>query len=513
MKKLTIILILLLSQSLWGAIGSTCTWEVRSTGANTSGGGYTSGGTDYSQQPAPQYDITTATSAGAGNTLLTVAAAAAMVGNVAQTQGGTNITNNEFFEVASVVVGTSITFSTSHSGASIATGIVANGHLHIGGAFLIGGTLDDDFFDSLQAGNTIYLQSTAGGVTYTTGENVGMGSAGTGPLPITFEPYITARGTIPAGTDRPTIAAGANGFYFGQCSLIKNMIFTISHASGIDNGGYGFTFVNCKCTSSGVANSYAFGAGSGNARFINCEAVSPLGYAFAMNAGNSMAINCYAHDSQQGFRITGLNDSIIHCIADTCQTGINCVANGNLLITNNTIRNCITGISGSTSGASYSDTFINNIITDCITGAAWTTEEKINQWDYNCWYNPAGTDVTLVTKGLNDITADPLLVSGLASGTDGATDKLGTTFTAASAPFSGVTTSDCLLISVAGTGMTLGVYIISSVDSTSQLTLSTSAGANKTGATYGLIKGANFTLSAGSPCFDAGMQPGSGIGL
>ena len=47
------------------AIGASAVWEVRTTGAQTNGAFYTSGGTDYSQQAAAQYTTSTATTPGA----------------------------------------------------------------------------------------------------------------------------------------------------------------------------------------------------------------------------------------------------------------------------------------------------------------------------------------------------------------------------------------------------------------------------------------------------------------
>ena len=485
------------------AIGATCIWEVRTTGANTNGGGYTSGGVDKSQQDAAGWALTGCTSVGAGNTVLNANAHADMVGNVACCVSGTNFTISEFFEVLSVVAGVSITFGTSHAGASICTGVGANGVINIGGAFKIGGTLDDEWFDSIRAGNTVYIASTAGGVTYTLGETVAMASSGTGPLPITVQGYKDTRTTKPTGIDRPTIACGANGFSSSQYNIWKYLIFTTTHASGIKCEATFNIFLECKVNS---LTGYGFYDLYGYAFFISCEAICTGGT--AINFGSySCGVNCYIHDSNAAI-IGGGGGSISHSIIDTCVTGISLVTANNLSVLNNTIYNCVKGISGA---APVSFPVINNIITGCLTGASWTIAELINFWDFNCWNNT--TDVTNVTKGPNDITGDPLLVSGLVSGTDGATGGTGLVFTAASAPFSGVTTGDCLLIKVGGTGATVGVYTISNVDSTSQITLATSAGANKTGITYGIVKGTNFTLGEGSPCFDAGLQPSSLIGI
>ena len=491
------------------AIGATCIWEVRTTGSNTNGGGYTSGGTNYSQQNAAQYALTGVTSAGAGNTVLTASAAADMIGNIGCCVSGTNFTTSEFFEVASVSAGVSITFGTSHAAASICTGIGASGVINIGGAFLIGGALDDEWFDSIQAGNKVWIQTSAGGVTYTVGEIVTAATAGTVLLPIVYEAYITARGTKPTGVDRPIIACGGYAVTIQNFYILKYVVFTTATTEGFVPGNYN-VLIECKSTNTSASPDLnAFGGGNVGIVFISCEGISKNGNAFVLEGSSCCMINCYAHDAKVGFLAEVNNNSVLHCLVDTCQTGINLVSVDYNMILNNTIRNCITGIAGTDS---RSDIFLNNIVSDCITGAGWTTNELINFWDFNCFNN--GTDNTNVTLGNSNLVAtDPLLVSGLVSGTDGATSATGLVFTAASNPFSGVTTSDCLLIKVIGTGATLGVYVISSVDSNGQITLATGAGVSKTGITYGIVKGTNFTLGAGSPCFDAGLQPSSLIGI
>lgn len=117
-------------------IASTVVWIARSSAASANnGGGFKTGatGVNYANQDSPQYALTGLTSVGAGNTILSAAAAADMVGNVSQAISGTNITPG-FFEVVSVIVGVSITFSTNSAAASICTGIAASGVINIGGA-------------------------------------------------------------------------------------------------------------------------------------------------------------------------------------------------------------------------------------------------------------------------------------------------------------------------------------------------------------------------------------------
>src|SRR6266478_1607884 len=108
-------------------------FEVRPGSGNANNGAFfTTGasGTDFSQQNSPQYALTGIASSGSGNTVLSAAAAADMVGNGCQVISGTNF-NTGFFAVISVVVGVSITFGTNISSQSICSGAGVSGVLNI----------------------------------------------------------------------------------------------------------------------------------------------------------------------------------------------------------------------------------------------------------------------------------------------------------------------------------------------------------------------------------------------
>jgi len=257
----------------------------------------------------------------------------------------------------------------------------------------------------------------------------------------------------------------------------------------------------------GAADKSAFLTG-GTTALYGCEAVSLRGRAFNISSTNKI-YGCYAHDSKVGILSNGNNNSIIGCVVDTALGGIAYGANSGQMIIGNTIRNCSTGINGTTATAVMA---LNNIIADCELGADASADQPLNIWDYNCWSNNTA-DTTFVTQGSNDVTADALLGSAIAEGTDGATDAGGTVFTAASNPFGSVTTSDCLYIFEAGTGATVGVYNISSVDGAGQITLARSAGASKTGIDYRIVEGTDFTLGAGSPALNVGIDAATFCGV
>ncbi len=387
------------------AIAATMVWEIRqgATANNVNGGGFKPGatGTDYSQQNAAQYNLTTATTAAADAIILDASAAAVMVGNIAHVISGTNFTVG-WYEIISVVVGVSITVDRNCTTAAGALGVI-----NIGGAMSLNSTLDDDFLESVVAGNTVWVQYSASSISL--GEAVSTLTVdGTATAPIIFEGYNTTRGNDPVLTNRPTIACAANTLTLGSYYKVSNIIFTTTTTTGFHTDSNSI-IKNCKSTnSSGTAGRRAFDSTldgtSANTNWIRCEGISTAGIAFQTGSTQSFIDTCYAHDSTTGFKLHSGGNGLTNSIADTCTTGVLLDLAFTGILKNNTIYNKTTGISGVTASIIQAN---NNIISGNTTGASQTTEQTINIWDYNCWNNT--TDVSNVTKGDNDITGDPLL--------------------------------------------------------------------------------------------------------
>jgi len=375
-------------------ISAATVWEVRTTGAQTNGGGFKAGatGTDFSQQAAAQYDIANADAAGAGEVILTAQAAAAMVGNIAYFVGGTHVTVG-WYEIISVVAGASLTVDRQ----VISDVGHANVHLHIGGAFKFGGALDDEFTEAPSPGNVIYVRTG----TYALGENVSQAKAGTAVAPISWIGYKSIRDDLVVRTDRPLFECGGYSTIFGDYSIHKNFRFKTTSLAGLSVGTYSIIF-NCKSQNTSALTYAAITLGSGS-RILFSEAICDNGIAINTNYYCRIC-SCYVHDSKSGIVLTFYGGSVILSVIDTCTLGINCSNAYGWTFANNTIYNCTMGISGINA---YAEAFINNIITDCTIGASWTTNTLNNFWDYNCWNNT--TDVVNVTKGPHDITADPKL--------------------------------------------------------------------------------------------------------
>jgi len=392
------------------ALNTNTDWEIRTTGLQTNGGGFANLNpgisVDYSQQNSPQLSLSDISTNVAGTQLTSVTGGFTqdMEGNCIYLTGGGatagwyQIPNGGYINTNNVTIDRS-------AGAS-KTGVTGN----VGGAFKIGGTLDSDFFASSQkvAGNVIYIKSG----TYTLGESISIAVAGTTTTPICMIGYQSSRGDNPIGNNRPIINCGSSYSIAssGNYWQLHNLIFTGSASNVINHqaGGGGFVYYNCKITNtSGTSGRNAVLISAGTNIFISCEFSSTNGNGVNITAIVNRFINCYLHDSNKAINDSVGNNQFISCIIANCTTGSSpagFVISSNICIFGCVIYNCTTGIVG---GTTTTVTCVNNIIANCTTGASWTTEQKLNFWDFNCWNNT--TDVVNVTKGPNDVSADPKL--------------------------------------------------------------------------------------------------------
>lgn len=378
------------------AIATTTVWEVRTSGTTTAGGGYDSalGGTDYSQQDAPQLSLVDIATDGAGTGLSSATGGftAAMVGNIIYLTGGG--TTAGWYEITAHTDTNNVTIDRS-AGAS-KTGVTGN----VGGAFALGGSLDDEFFDAHVSGNTCWIK--AG--TYTLTETIQKARCtspyGSPALPYKVIGYNSSRGDTPTGDNRPLLACGA--YSFG----ISNDEFTLENIRATGTGTYvlGYFYAsnyifNCKAeNSSGTANRTAIGGGSYTNNFIACEAVSTNGYAFGANA---QTFFCYAHDSAIG---AYYGTASVLSIFDTCTDyGVRSVGT-NGLYCNNVFYNCGEGWSGYS--VTRENLLFNNIFHSCTTGVSQPSTDGWSPLLYNSFYN-CTTDVTNISKGVGCRAADP----------------------------------------------------------------------------------------------------------
>lgn len=301
-------------------------FEVQTGGSDNNGGGFATGasGTDYSQQAAAQYALTTVTTSGINNVCLYSGASADMVGNVLQIISGTNFTPG-MYPIQSVVVGVSFTLDRNCTTASGSGGV-----MNIGGAFASPGKAAQVANIS---GNLIWVK--AGTYTLSTA-TPGAG----GPvvlatnIRIKMEGYTTTRGDR-AG--RPSVNAGA--------------IPSVNIFAGSSNGTHAFVHMEANGNSQVGVSGFSLT----NAAWMaldcyakNCDQASAAG--FSISTGN--AVRCGASACTIGFSCTSTG-SMQRCWADACGIGFNTTA------ANTNINLCLAtdctgdGFNGSNSGIVY----------------------------------------------------------------------------------------------------------------------------------------------------------------
>lgn len=486
-------------------ISAAAVFEIRATATagNVNGGFFVTGasGVDYSQQDAAQYALTGVTSAGAGDTVLTASAAADMVGNGLFVISGTNLATNRYFEIVSVVPGVSITCATRASGGSISLGVGADGVMNVGGAASLNSTLDDDLFEEVRAGNIVYIRGAAGVVSL--GEGISLSSsAGTLDTSIKLIGYDTSRGDTPTGTDRPVINQGSNTINFSNSTWdVSNCIFT-GTATNVVSSGPGGLIQNCKFINTSTAANRTALALSTTGRAINCEMISQNGYGIKMQSGNNGAHvqGCYVHDSNTGINAAGFGCSVTQTLVANNRTAAIEVSSANLrgIISNCTLygSEAKVGTGIITTQATASNTLIlNNIIYGFATGIEVSTvvQDSIFE-DYNTFFNNT-INRTLCNTGPNSVTTDPGFASAVQiTGTTATTS--GSTLTQSGGDFSTVTDDVDFLRVVSGTGVTVGMYLITSHTATT-LTVNNALGTSSAGdVVYSIAVDNDFATSS-----------------
>jgi len=382
------------------AIAAGTVFEVRTTGSDQNGGGYSTGGTDWSQQDSPQYSVTDGVTA--GTTTITSATAnwgTDVVGNVVYVQGGTGSVTAGWYQVASRTNSTTIVVDRS-TGLTAGTGVT----LKLGGALASPGQA----CAVAAAGNKIWIKSGTYTIT-STSNNV---SGGRFTLPANssgtvcqFRGYQTTRGDLGTkpiikadgvitsftictggvwalieniefdGNSRTTstgVACGSNEMRVSRCNFKNFTTNGITALSGTSVAEYCYATTNSGTAFSGIGTRYCVAyantatpyKGGGNAQGNEYSyAISNTGAStdgFAIDASNAIKIrHCVAYgNGRDGFRSVASNDYFVDCISYG-NTGNGFHSTG----TQNTgvITNCAAGGNGTNFNASVSSLGINNI--------------------------------------------------------------------------------------------------------------------------------------------------------
>lgn len=473
------------------AISNSSVFEVRSTAtaANANGGFYVPGstGTDFSQQPGAQYNLTLVTTAAADAILLTASAADDMVGNGAHIIGTSNFIAG-WYEIKSVVAGVSITLDRTCT-----TAAGANGTVNIGGALSLA-NLDDAVFESCPAGggNVFHVKS---GI-YNINGAVSMSINGAPARPHFIKGYQDARGDGPTGSSRPTFNMGSVNFTPGTDWQIENMQFTGTATSVLTlstNDKILYSKIsNTSTTVDRVALTIAT-----KSFVLGCEIQSYKGQATNANANTYTVDSCYLHDSKSGSaHVSATNGTYTNNIYKNFTTsGITWsgATTEPAAIARNTFHGCnrtATAIllgSGVVLPRIYDNNFSNFNI-----GVNHQGVENHHFDAYNNYFNNSANVVGwLINAG--SITLDPEFAVTDVTGTNGSVSS--SIITSAGKDFTalGVVAGRDFINFTAGTSFILGMYGITSVGTTT-LTLDQSPGPDTAAdKLYQISVGANFT--------------------
>lgn len=391
------------------AIGATTVWEVRTTGNAANGGGYSSGGTDYSQQDAAQLTLTDGATSGAGVTTLTSVTGgftSAMVGNVLYISSGTNFQTG-YYQITVYTDTNTVTLDRTPSSGAAGSG----GNFKVGGAV----TLPSLIQAAVVRGNTVYIKNG----TYT--DNLVPTATGDG-LNINWIGYNSSRDDNPLTTSRPTIKP-SSGVAINVGSAVEGHIFRYLILDGTGGGTSGVQTTTASGCWAVFHHVKATGFSSHGFILMNsiayfCESSSnSTGFSANGAAAGFSCFYCYAHDNtNQGY--VGTNQygpACISCIADTNgATGfISPARNGMLML------GCIAynNTGATTDGFAITGTqvdgagqFLNNIAMSngrygfSRTG---TSNTPASIFDYNCYNNNSTAGLNNITAGAHDVTSSP----------------------------------------------------------------------------------------------------------
>lgn len=417
---------------------------------------------DYTHKTAAI--VTNTDGAAAATTTFTSAGSTftrAMIGNYIHITVGGGLTVG-WYEVVNFTSATQVVLDRSPGTGSAAT-------FFLGGAISMNSTLDDDFYDILIAGSTVWLNGGAG--TITLGESTDFANQSSNSSVTIVWGFATVRGDNPVGSTRPLMDCGANNFTPSSGTNIRYVRFTGTADSVVgNNGGGDRKYLHVKVTNTSTTlNRRAIR--SPDSVFMFCEFVSYRGYgAQDVGGDKSNMIGCWFHSSLRGCadgrRFTG-------CIfSDFIDFGVINNTGGSAFVEfwNLTVHgaNNTRGVGLSLDSNSGGSWIYNSIISGCATGVSHPTSNVLRQDDYNDYFNN-DTDVTNWTKGPNDLAVDPTFANvGQVTGTAGKFDAGGSKLIDTTKNFTtlGVVAGDTVYIS-AGTGLAQAMfYGITSISTT-----------------------------------------------
>lgn len=410
---------------------ATVSWEVRTTGSDSNGGGFNtaSAGTDYSQQDTPHVTFDGVTIYGTYSSTTTViihgyVVAATDIGNVLNITGGTNYTVGRYV-ITAVNTGTNSWTMSSACETAGATGMTG----FMGGGLL---TIAEGLVNVVVAGQVVWVQN--GTYNITSALTATLSSTATASRLIG---YITNHTTVPLGTNRPTISTGTNAInaltMTGRGWYVQNLIF-----SSTSSGVVGISATTDDQISNVKVSGFATGVillTSGSLYNSEVTACTTAG----VTTTGAIISDCWIHDM-------------------TC-VGISCATNPPQ-ITYCLITNCTGATSDGILSSIYGGTYIANTIyrsgRDALrlsSGNGLTSTTALN----NIFANSGEYGVNVVTA--NFVTSQPTIdFNGYYSNASGNTNNLiigGGSATLAASPFNNPAGNDFSLNNTLSGGASL----------------------------------------------------------
>ncbi len=433
-------------------------------------------GFDFSDLNAAVQTATDYASVGSSTTITSAAAGfrAIFVGNFIKiTTTGTGAFGViGWYELVTYTNTTTMTTDrTTNTGTAM---VAASGNI---GGGLDMGTAFDAWGEQLVAGNIAWVLTGA----YTQGVNFSIAAASaSATAPINMRGHFNLRGDVPTEAQRPTVAQAAFVMSGGQYFNISDLFCTGTAASestvGIGGQYRRNKFLNTSTTA--ARNAISSPGGTSSSEILNCEAISQNGNGISNATSSGRIQGCTARDSAIGINLGGTSCFVLQNNVYACSTGAISMTAAGVLVT---IASCTlygseakTGTGILIPATAFSNSFYNNIIYGFTTGITQTTAQlKSNRGRYNCFSNNT-TDVSNYSKDMTDIAVNPAFVS-MYQITGATATTSGSVLTQSGGDFSAVTDNQDFVYISAGTGKTVGKYLITSHSATT-ITLNNSPG-------------------------------------
>lgn len=448
---------------------------------------------DYSQATGTILTAVDYSSVGASTTMTSVTGGftKAMIGNIFhQTTTGTGAFGVVgWYEIVNQTDTNTVTLDrTPNSGtASVnCTGFT-------GGALGFNSTLDDDFFEIVLGGNTVFIKNGS----YSFGEAVttaATSSTGTNPSMITG--YGSVRGDNPTSQSNwPLINPGAFSWVPAQFMIICFIRITSTATASLSclTG----TMVKCvKIVNTSTTASRACLSPATDGIVFIADLVSQNGFGINISATtNNKTVGVYAHDSNIGIQSASARQTFSWCLIQSCRTTGFSVSTNPLILQNSTIHGWTTQRG---TGILIANAIVNVYIVSCIvdswtTGISQTTAQQFsNNGLFNDWYNNT-TLATNYTIDPTDQVLDPQY-SNVAEIQGSTATTSGSVLTQSGGDFSTVTDNVDYLHVFSGTGVTTGGYLITSHTSTT-VTVNNALGTSSGGdVVYSIPTGRDFSI-------------------